>query len=79
MLITEIKNSEWKELPSHQEPGTPTWLKLANGNIVLAVFRENNGATGWWKCFLKDSQFFASSNEGYIAKGAQWQPALPEE
>lgn len=80
MIVTEIKASEWKPLERGMEAETPTWLKLPNGNIVLAVWRDNgSGTSGWWKCFIEDGQFRCSTGQGYMAKGAEYQPALPSE
>lgn len=48
-LITEIKEPNWKPLIEAKdiEQETPYWLKLKNGNVVLAAFIVTAHAHGW--------------------------------
>lgn len=80
MLVTELKQSEWKDLEIGREPDAPVWLKIPNGDIVLAVWINNTtGVSYWRKCFIKNAKFALSINEGYLVKDAKYQSALPEE
>lgn len=69
-----IPNDGWKTFDENPPSEKPCWLKLANGNIVLAVYKHNGyGATGWWAVSEKNGKFFGSMNEGYIVRDAMWQ------
>lgn len=73
-----IAAKKWKTFEQENPPyDTVVWLKLANENVVLAIFRNNGmGATGWWQVSYKDGQLLASTTQAFIAKGALWQECI---
>ena len=77
MIVTEIKESEWKSFDEIDvEPETPYWFKMENGNVVLAVHINTGNCSGWAKAFFDDKlNLKYRTNTFYMLKGAKLQPA----
>lgn len=69
-----IDNRKWKTL-TEEKPNSevPVWLKLENGNVVLAAHANQKGHSAFWKVFFSNGQFMRSGKEAFIVKGAKWQ------
>lgn len=73
-----IYDHAWKNFDQHCPPASiPCWIKLANNNIVLAYYKNNDdGTQGWWAVTYTSGTgtFFVSRTHAYVVNGAQWQP-----
>ena len=77
MSAFAIGEKDWKTFDQERPPvEIPVWLKLSNGTVALAVYRNNGmGSIGWWCVgYTYSAGFCASNSEAYLAKDAKWQP-----
>jgi len=74
----KINHSNWK--PVTQAPKEIIcWLKLDNGDIVLAVHQFNGlNMTGWFAVWASKAEWVASTTEMYSVKDAMYQTAKCE-
>lgn len=76
-ITTLIREDKWQPLEGFKHDNyKPYWLRLNNGNIVLASKCTGSYGEGWYKASINhDGSVGVTTTQGFITKDAEIQPA----